>query len=101
MIEPIAADIAIIVIFAMTGWMLKMWLGHREKMRGLSLPKQNQASIEGRLERVEHAIESIAIEIERVSEGQRYVTKLMSDRAQSQLAAVPEATPVRRPDTPH
>jgi hypothetical protein len=33
-----------------------------------------------RLERMEQAIDSIAIEIERVSEGQRFVTRLMADR---------------------
>ena len=33
----------------------------------------------GRLERIEQAVESIAIEVERVSEGQRFVTKLMSE----------------------
>jgi pilus assembly protein TadC len=35
-----------------------------------------------RLERLERGMESIAIEIERVSEGQRFVTKLLSESAQ-------------------
>ncbi len=34
---------------------------------------------EGRLERIEQAVEAIAVEVERVSEGQRFVTKLMSE----------------------
>jgi hypothetical protein len=33
----------------------------------------------GRLERIEQAVEAIAVEVERVSEGQRFVTKLLSD----------------------
>jgi hypothetical protein len=33
----------------------------------------------GRLERLEHGVEAIAIEIERVSEGQRFVTRLLSE----------------------
>lgn len=37
------------------------------------------ASAESRLERIEQAVESIAVEVERVSEGQRFVTKLMSE----------------------
>jgi hypothetical protein len=41
-----------------------------------------------RLERVEHAIEAIALEVERVGEGQRFVTKL--------LAESPERQPVSR-----
>ena len=32
-----------------------------------------------RLERMEQAIDSIAIEVERISEGQRFTTKLLSD----------------------
>lgn len=33
-----------------------------------------------RLERIEHAVDTIAVEIERVSEGQRFVTKLLAGR---------------------
>ena len=36
-----------------------------------------------RLERLERGMESIAIEIERISEGQRFVTKLMAEQAPS------------------
>lgn len=49
------------------------------------MPKQERAVIDGRLGRLEQAVESIAIEIERVSEGQRYVTKLMTDRGKQPL----------------
>ncbi|MGH7720735.1 MAG: hypothetical protein ACREON_18050 [Gemmatimonadaceae bacterium] len=41
-----------------------------------------------RLERMEQAIDSIAIEIERISEGQRFTTKLLADRTK-------EAPPAR------
>jgi hypothetical protein len=44
-----------------------------------------------RLERIEQAIEAMAIEVERISEGQRFVTRLLSDRT-------PEALPTRRAD---
>jgi hypothetical protein len=37
--------------------------------------------VTARLERMEQAIESIAIEVERISEGQRFTTRLLSDRA--------------------
>ena len=33
-----------------------------------------------RLERMEQAIDSIAIEVERIAEGQRFTTKLLSER---------------------
>ena len=82
LMNVLANDIAIAIVFAITGWMLKTYLGHRERMKGLSMAKQGLASSDQRLERVEQAVESIAIEIERISEGQRYVTKLLDERVQ-------------------
>jgi len=41
----------------------------------------------GRMARIELAVESIAVEVERISEGQRFVTKLMSEPRQ--LGAAP------------
>ncbi len=38
-----------------------------------------------RLERIEQAIDSIAVEVERISEGQRFTTKLLSERANAQV----------------
>ena len=42
--------------------------------------------VAARLERMEHAIDSIAIEVERISEGQRFTTKLLSERGAPGLA---------------
>ena len=36
--------------------------------------------ITARLERMEMAIDSVAVEVERISEGQRFTTKLLSER---------------------
>jgi hypothetical protein len=33
-----------------------------------------------RLERIEQAVDAIAVEVERISEGQRFTTKLLADR---------------------
>ncbi len=38
------------------------------------------AEVMQRLERIEQAVDSIAIEVERVSESQRFTTKLLTDR---------------------
>jgi hypothetical protein len=38
-----------------------------------------------RIERMERAIESVAIEIERISESQRFLTKVMSERERAAL----------------
>ena len=34
----------------------------------------------GRLDRIEHAVDAVAIEVERISEGQRFVTKMMAEQ---------------------
>jgi hypothetical protein len=47
------------------------------------------SDVTARLERMEQAIDSIAIEVERISEGQRFTTKLLADRATA------DATPAR------
>ena len=39
-----------------------------------------------RLTRIEQAVDSIAIEVERISEGQRFTTKLMSEKSAAPLA---------------
>jgi hypothetical protein len=37
--------------------------------------------VTSRLERIEQAVDAIAIEVERISEGQRFTTKLLTERA--------------------
>jgi hypothetical protein len=41
------------------------------------------SATDARLERIEQAVDAIAIEIERISEGQRFTTKLLSERSTS------------------
>lgn len=43
-------------------------------------PSRATPEIQGQLTRMEQAIEAIAVEVERVSEGQRFATKLLADR---------------------
>lgn len=50
--------------------------GSRQQVVASSSPETNE-----RLERLEHGVDAIAIEIERVSEGQRFVTRLLSEAA--------------------
>jgi hypothetical protein len=66
---------SIVVFFARRRW----------KRRGRGIPAQAGDSTQ-RLERLENGMDAIAIEIERISEGQRFVTKLLSE-SQSPLEA--------------
>jgi hypothetical protein len=61
----------------------------RGPMPGPSLSPDVQA----RLERMEQAIDSIAIEVERISEGQRFTTKLLAERNNQSGANVPTRQP--------
>ena len=54
-------------------------------------PPQLPKDVADRLERMEQGIEAVALEVERIGEGQRFVTQLMSDRAQR--AALPDGIP--------
>jgi hypothetical protein len=52
-----------------------------------------------RLARLEQAVESIAIEVERISEGQRFTTKLLTERGQAdQFRGAEQPAFDRRPD---
>ena len=53
-----------------------------------------------RLERIEHAIEAMAIEVERITEGQRFTTKLLSE-SRKNLEPVSLAGPPREPQAPY
>jgi hypothetical protein len=45
-------------------------------------PHGVSADVTARLERIERAVESVAVEVERISEGQRFVTKVLADRGE-------------------
>ena len=70
-------------IFAIPAVVLivRMSFRHKEKMAALTGSTQNNAALEARLTRIEEAVETIAVEIERMGEGQRFVTKLLAEGA--------------------
>ena len=57
--------------------------------------------IEARLSEMQHAIDTVALEVERISEGQRFTTKLLADRGLAERegaanAAATERSAIRR-----
>lgn len=60
--------------------------------RGDLLPRRSPQTDE-RLERIEHAIDAMAVEVERISEGQRFVTRLLSERAPERVAIPAQPDP--------
>lgn len=64
-------------------------------------PPERPALDENRLQHLEQAVDAIALEVERISEGQRFTTKLLAQRqgdgavAPQEPARVPRSDPTR------
>jgi hypothetical protein len=56
---------------------VRSWVRQRERSQLIAPP---DPLVHERLQRIEHAVEAMAVEVERVSEGQRFVTKLLAER---------------------
>jgi hypothetical protein len=52
---------------------------YARKMDAESRNPRLPTEVTDRLERMEHALDSVALEVERISEGQRFTTKLLSE----------------------
>jgi hypothetical protein len=91
-IPPQAVDIAVaffaMIAFIAVGIPLARALGKRWERRGTPTP----ADLGPRLDRLEQAVEAVAIEVERISEGQRYATKVMTE-LRGLPASQPDAWP--------
>lgn len=69
---------------------------HRELGRQMAQSSAGSVSDE-RMARLEMAVESIAVEIERISEGQRFTTRLLTDQTQRPTPRLQQG----KIDTPH
>lgn len=67
--------------FTMVTTIVLSVLRYKERMRAADRETLHPAAGDSsmRLERIEQAIEAIAVEVERISEGQRFVTKLLAE----------------------
>ncbi len=89
-ISPLLVPITLFIMIGVTAIgvpIAKAWARRIEnEPRRPALPPE----VTERLERMEQAIDSIAVEVERISEGQRFTTKLLSERNNSALPGVPD-----------
>jgi hypothetical protein len=74
-VVPMVFGIPALVVF------FRMWFRHKERMAELKGTTAHNPMLDTRLTRIEEAVETIAIEMERMGEGQRFVTKLLAERA--------------------
>ncbi|MFN2638112.1 MAG: hypothetical protein ABR585_13915 [Gemmatimonadaceae bacterium] len=59
------------------------------------VPPRELANISGRLERIEAAVDAIAVEVERISEAQRFAMKLPAEVPPARLLPDSKAAPAR------
>jgi hypothetical protein len=80
MVDGVWIPIIALLIVPITaiGWPLARAAAKRME-QGVQHPRI-PADVSARLERMEQAIDSIAVEVERISEGQRFTTKLLAER---------------------
>jgi hypothetical protein len=72
--------IIIISILASTAVLFPIARALGRRLDGKPKPALPTSDVTTRLDRIENAVESIAVEVERISEGQRFTTRLLSDR---------------------
>lgn len=75
--SPFIVPIAFFVMVAVIAVGTPLARAFARRLDRQALPPGDMAQ---RLERIEHAVDSIAVEVERISEGQRFTTKLLSER---------------------
>ncbi|MCU0634538.1 MAG: hypothetical protein MUE41_06665 [Gemmatimonadaceae bacterium] len=63
--------------------MMKFFTKRAERRQALELAKHQHASQGERFDRLESAIEAMAVEVERITEAQRFQTRLLTERAAS------------------
>lgn len=80
---PIAALSALTIVALTVRGIARLAFRYAEMKLKHSAPTQS-VDLEGRLERIEHAIDAMAVEVERISEGQRFTTKLLADRSRGE-----------------
>lgn len=79
-LEIVAPSVIAIVFIIAAAAVADSWFGKRAK-RLAPQDVAAQARIEERLNQLTTAVDAIAVEVERISEGQRFTTKLLAENA--------------------
>ena len=79
-ISPLMIPIAAFVMVTVTAIGVPLARAYARRLDREPSQPSLPPDVTARLERMEQAIDSIAIEVERISEGQRFTTKLLAER---------------------
>jgi hypothetical protein len=83
-LQWVIPGLVIIVLGVPVVRLITKWLEPRP------VPPRELSAINGRLERIEAAVDSIAVEVERISEAQRFSARLQSEQQHIRLSAPKE-----------
>ena len=87
---PFIVPVALFVMIGVTVIFTPLARAYARRLEGEST-RTLQPEVLARLERMEQAIDSIAVEVERISEGQRFTTKLLSERGEPRPVEPPRS----------
>ena len=85
-----AVFMGIATVIIAIAWARRLWKGATNVVARLP------AEFEARFARMEDALDAVAIEVERVSEGQRFTSRILAERGEGDRIRIPG-----RPVTPH
>ncbi|WP_310570822.1 hypothetical protein [Gemmatimonas sp.] len=83
-VQAMGAMIMMVVVFGP----LARAVARRIEKRAMITPAALSPEVAQRLAAIERAVDSVAVEVERISEGQRFTTKLLSDRTKLEAERV-------------
>jgi len=81
MVEPEIIIVPVVFALPTIAIVTRMLLKHREKMASLKAPAERSLESDARMVRLEQAVEAIAVEVERIGESQRFLTKVLTEKA--------------------
>ena len=92
-IPPQAVDISLAFFFTMAVIIIGLPLARAfaRRMDRRSGPTQIPNEVSAQLAQLNQAVDAIALEVERISEGQRFTTRLLSDQRDTARQALPSA----------
>jgi FtsZ-binding cell division protein ZapB len=79
-VVPLAAIFTVFVIFPVA-MAISRWVWRRATALGAPRPAQIEAATQQRLDQLQQSVDTIAIEVERISESQRFLSRVMNERA--------------------
>ena len=86
--------IAIVAVVALTSsGMVKVWLS---RPRRSDIPRTDPNEIREALRQLQNSVDTIAVEVERLSEGQRFTTRLLAEQARETPPNLPSPSVLNR-----